>query len=77
MQWSIATAVGRMFLSSRRKNEGDCCQAHSRPVLHTLKKFYSDFTQESMEELLPGGFICRFCVRVIERFNKRFSVTWR
>ena len=35
-----------------------------RPVLHTLKKFYSDLTQESMEELLPGGFICRSCVGV-------------
>ena len=40
-----------------------------RPVLHALKKFYSDLTQESMEELLPGGFICRSCVRVIERYN--------
>ena len=40
-----------------------------RPVLHTLKKFYSDLTQESMEQLLPGGFICRSCVRVIERYN--------
>ena len=39
-----------------------------RPVLHTLKKFHSDFTQESMEELLPGGFICRSCVRVIKRY---------
>ena len=26
-------------------------------------------TQESMEELLPGGFICRSCVRMIERYN--------
>ena len=32
-----------------------------RPVLHTLKKFYSDLIQESMEDLLPGGFICRSC----------------
>ena len=39
------------------------------PVLHTLKKFYSDLTQESMEELLPGGFTCRSCVSVIERYN--------
>ena len=40
-----------------------------RTVLHTLKKFYSDLTQESMEELLPRGFICRSCLRVIERYN--------
>ena len=79
-QWSIATVVGRMFPASRRRNEGDCCQTQQqsphqqshlsstglRPVLHTLKKFYSDLTQESMEELFPGGLICRSCVRVIE-----------
>ena len=38
-------------------------------VKDTLKKFYNDLIQESMENLLPGGFICRSCVRVIERYN--------
>ena len=70
MQWSIAMPVGRVFPSSRRR-KGRRLQSSTglRPVLHTLKKFYGDLTQESMEELLQGGFICRSCVRVIERYN--------
>ena len=56
---SCQQKIGRRLLS----NTG------LRPVLHTLKKFYSDLTQETTEDLLPGGIICMSCVRVIERYN--------
>ena len=44
-----------------------------KPVLNTLKKFYSDLIEDSMEDLLPGDFICRSYVRVIERYNSIYQ----
>ena len=68
MSWSTAGAASRMFLIKQRKSREDYFPMQT--TLQTLKDFVSKLQADEKLDDIEDGFICRSCVRLLERFRK-------
>ena len=71
MSWSTAGAASRMFLIKQRKSREDYFLVlPCKKTLQTLKDFVSKLQADEKLDDIEDGFICRSCVRLLERFRK-------